>query len=750
MFFAAILTGSGSEEIELKERGGAIWKDQCIECHGANGEGVDDEYDEPLYGNWSIEKLTRIIHKTMPEDDPDKCLDADADAVARYIYDEFYSLAARARKTPARIELVRLTNRQYLNTTADLLKLFMGDGKVGTDRGLEGTYYSKRNFDPKEKQIERVDSRVRFDFGETSPDVERFKDEEFSIQWRGSVIADETGEYEFIVKTENGIRLWVNDTREYLIDGWVSSGMMVEHRAKIRLIGGRAYPVRLDFFKFKDKTASISFEWKPPHGVQEVIPRRVLTPERINETMVVSTPFPPDDSSVGYERGVSISKAWDEAATFAAIEVANYVVKHLDQVAGTKDDAEDRVEKVKRFCEQFVEIAFRRPLSDEQRELFVSRHFGEETKLENSVKRVVLLTLKSPRFLYLGLNEGSLDDFEIAERLSFGLWDSLPDQQLYDLAKQGKLKDAAQVSAQAKRMLNNPRTHAKIEAFMHHWLELGRVETLVKDDNLYPDFTPEVVADLRTSLKLFLDETIWSENSDYRELLLADDLYLNDRLAEFYALNGDVNGFAKVKLNDPQRSGIITHPYLLAAFSYPGSTSPIHRGVFLTRNIVGRALKPPPVAIEFKDNDFPADLTMREKVAELTKESACQSCHSVINPLGFSLENFDAVGRWRVAENEKPINASSDYMTHDGETIRLNGARDLAKYAAESASAQKGFIEQLWHQVVKQPMLAYGANVHEALHGKFVKSNFSVKQLLVEIATLAALYEEETQLAQSH
>ncbi len=730
----------------VKERGQRIWETQCVECHGAGGEGVDGEYDKPLYGNWSIEKLTRIIHKTMPEETPETCEGADAGAVAAYIYDAFYSLDARARLTPARIELSRLTNRQYLNSVADILKHFDGDGRIGSERGLRGIYYNARNFDRKKLAFERNDSQVHFDFGELSPDIGQFTNNtEFAIQWKGSLIADETGDYEFVVKTENGARLWVNETDDMLIDGWVSSGQRVEHRARVRLIGGRAYPIRLDYFKFKDKTASISLEWKAPHQVQEPIPRRHLSPQGISSTLVIATPFPPDDNSVGYERGVLISKAWDEATTHAAIEVANHVVNRLDRLARTKPDAGDREEKVREFARKFVEVSFRRPLTAEQETLFVDSQFAKDGKIEAAIKRVVLLALKSPRFLYPGLNSGAADDWEIASRLSYGLWDSLPDRDLFELAKKGSLHTREQVRVQAGRMLENPRTKSKVQYFLHHWLQMNRIESLAKDQDLYPGFTPQLAADLRTSLNLFLEDAMWGGGSDYRDLLLSNALYVNARLADYYGVKGDVGDeFVRVVLPEKQRSGVLTHPYLLAAFSYTKTTSPIHRGVFLTRNIVGRALKPPPMAIEFKDNDFPANLTMREKVAELTRSDACQSCHSVINPLGFSLENFDAVGRWRTTADAKPIDATSDYTTTEGETIRLTGARDLAGYATNSEQGRDAFIGRLFQQIVKQPMLAYGAGIQEQLRAAFVESNFSVEQLLVEMSTIAALHEERS------
>jgi len=380
-------------------------------------------------------------------------------------------------------------------------------------------------------------------------------------------------------------------------------------------------------------------------------------------------------------------------------------------------------------------------LTEAQKRLFVSAHFKKAGKIEDAAKRVVLLTLKSPRFLYLGLEETKPDDFAVAERLSFDLWDSVPDQELVKAATEGRLRTREQVVEQSDRMLGDPRTRAKMQYFLRHWLQMDRVENLSKDDKLFPGFTPEIIADLRTSLDIFLADAIWNGSSDYRQLLLADYLYVNDRLAKFYgveATGGD--DFVKVKLDPKERCGVVTHPYLLAAFSYPKSSSPIHRGVFLTRNIVGRALKPPPMAMTFKDEEFAPNLTMREKVAQLTRPQACQGCHSVINPLGFSLEHYDAVGRYRTTEKDRAIDAVSDYTTDDGETVRLTGARDVAQFAVGSEQAQNAFIEHLFNQIVKQPMLAYGSDVLNHLRQSFVASGFNVKKLLVDIVTVSALH----------
>jgi hypothetical protein len=395
---------------------------------------------------------------------------------------------------------------------------------------------------------------------------------------------------------------------------------------------------------------------------------------------------------------------------------------------------------VKTFCAKLATAAFRRPLTEVERQQTVERYFREPTKLDESVKRVVLRILKSPPFLYPGLGMAGSDAHSVSARLALGLWDSLPDRELLRAADSGKLVTREEIVNQAARMLADPRARSKMRTFLHHWLQVDHTDDLSKDAALFPGFTGELISDLRTSLNLFLDDVVWGEGSDYRQLLLSESLFVNATLAGYYGIASEAaDDFVKVPAGNGTRSGVLTHPYLLAAFSYQRSTSPIHRGVFLTRNIVGRALKPPPMAVAFKDADFAPNLTMREKVVELTRSEACQSCHSVINPLGFSLEQFDAVGRFRTEEKERPIDTVSDFVTDEGRTIRLAGARDVAEYALTSASARTGFIEQLFHSVVKQPVLAYGPETMGRLQQSFEASGFNLRQLLVEIATIAAL-----------
>ena len=738
--------------------------EHCASCHGDTGQGVDEEYDEPLYGNKSVESLARYIHRSMPEDKEDTVIDDDAGAVAQYIYDAFYGPAAQARLRPPRVELLRLTNNQYRQSVADLVGSFGPRNHPGPERGLRGRFFnSEKMAKEKEHVLDRVDPQIDFDWGDGVP-AEGIKPEAFAVHWSGSVLTPHTGTYEFRLRTHNGALLHVNsftgkDSENAFIDAYVSTGNTLrEETGRKFLLGGRAYPIYLLYFSYEEKHNSIHLEWKPPHGVWEAIPTEHLSPHRAAPVTVVKTPFSADDRSLGYERGSAVSKDWQEATTMAAIETVNHIITHLRVIGqfgrgergrgrgrgrGDRDEG-DGADRLREFCHQFAERAFRRPLTPEQRKVFVDSRFADGVDPETATKHSLLLVLTSPRFLYPGLadNEGAPDGYTVAARLALTLWDSLPDEPLRRAARENKLRTPEQVRQQANRMLQDPRSRQKMREFFHHWLAMDEREDLGKDPKLYPGFDERIIADLRTSLERFVDEVVWTGSSDYRQLLLADYLYLNPRLAEFYqAPVPEGSAFVKTPAPGGRRTGVFTHPFLLAANAYHDNTSPIHRGVFLSKHVMGRLLKPPPAAVAFKNEEFDPTLTMREKVTQLTKKESCMQCHRVINPIGFSLENFDAVGRFRTEDNKKPVNTVSDYVNDRDEQIRLQSAKDLANLAVNSEAAHRAFITHLFHHLTKQSTEAYGSVLLDSLRGKFADSGYNIRQLLVETASTAALHD---------
>ena len=486
-----------------------------------------------------------------------------------------------------------------------------------------------------------------------------------------------------------------------------------------------------------------------------MIPSSVLSPDASSATPIIGTAFPAEDSSLGYERGHSISKEWWRTITRAGTETSELVAERIRRLAGLPADLTNRTELSRRmqdFCAQLAERAFRRPLDTELRHRTVDLWFQPGVALEDSVKRSVLAVMTSPRFLYPE-SEGRQDSHATAARLALVLWDSLPDETLRKAANRGEVSTPDQIRAQARRMIQNPRAKAKLRGFFDHWLDAEAADDIAKDPKSYPGFDAEMVQDLRTSLNHFVDSVVWSDASDYRQLLLSDEIYLNAPLRRYYgveslgstqrgvgggATNALDDAFVPVRFNPEQRAGVLTHPFLLSAHSYYRSSSPIHRGVFLTRKVLGRFLKPPPMAIEFMDGRFDPSLTMREKVTQLTEKPQCMACHATINPLGFSLEQFDAAGRFRLEDTRKPVNATSEYQTADGKTLTLRGPRDLARHAAESPDARRGFVRQLFQHTVQQAPDAYGAGSLQKLDLAFEHSGCNVRQLLVEIAVHTA------------
>lgn len=727
--------------------GRKIYQQHCAKCHGQQGEGKPDAYKERLIGDWSVVELTEYIDRRMPEGEPEFCQAKDAKAVAAWMFEAFYSPAAQARNHPPQLQLARLTAQQYRNSIADIIGTFLTANDIPErERGLKAEYYDSKSFKPGNKQIERIDPQVDFNYQEESPDQKIGKDE-FSAQWVGGLIAPDSGVYEIVVVTDNGIKLWLNDEDEPVVDGWVRTGDAVEHRIAVRLLGGRMYHLKLHFYKFGEKTARIQLKWKRPHHSEEVIPTRFLSPKVGGYHMVVETKFPPEDLSYGYPRATSISRAWHDATTSAAIEVADRIANRASKIKKYRVENDRNAAQLKKLATDFAQLAFRRSLNQQQLSTYVLSHFQPDVERFLALRRSILRVLKSPSFLYREIEPGT-DGFDIASRLSYTLWDSVPDRQLREAAERGELNNIFQLQFQAERMVKNPRTKVKLRQFLHHWLRMDHVNDPVKDAKVYPDYDSKLLSDFRTSMDLLLDEIVWSEESDFRRLMLADHTWMNQRMFDFFGIRlkqpvkgQGPNGFIRVRFESKERAGVLSHPFLMTGFAYQATSSPIHRGVFVARNLLGRMLRPPPDAVTPLPPELHADLTTRQRTSLQTKPEVCATCHQMINPLGFPLEHFDPVGRFRKSEKNKAIDASGSYRSRTGKTVRFDGARPLADFLANSPETHQSFVKQMFHYNVQQPILAFGVQTPTELTKSFAAQKFNIRKLLAAIATRVAGHE---------
>ena len=270
----------------------------------------------------------------------------------------------------------------------------------------------------------------------------------------------------------------------------------------------------------------------------------------------------------------------------------------------------------------------------------------------------------------------ALGDLEIASRLSFFLWSTIPDDELLETAENGRLSEPEVLRYQVERMLADERADSLIENFAAQWLFLRNLRALGPDVNIFPEFDDNLRDALQRETQMFLSSQL-RQNRSVLDLLTADYTYVNGRLARHYGMAG-ISGsrFRRVEYDDPSRAGLLGHGSILAVTSYANRTSPVLRGKWLLENILGEPPPPPPPDVPElpKKGDGAAASSVRERLEQHRADPACATCHDRIDPLGFALENFDALGKWRaVDEDGVAIDPSSEL--HDG--TRLDGPVEL-------------------------------------------------------------------------
>ena len=746
LFFLGLCFGPKVWSNPIYKDGEKLYAQHCAECHGANGEGVEDEFSKPLVGDWPIQKLIHYVDKTMPDYDPGLVKGKEAEAISHFLFESFYRKPELFR-TDTRIQLSRLTNRQFRQSVTDLFSAFEGSLDLSqAEHGLKGRYYNSEGMNKrKDMHAERTDLTLSHDFKDHAP-YDGMNAEKFSVYWDGSILPRESGWYEFFVKTPNGFEFSINQSgRTPTIDEKVGSGKMRESSAKIFLLGGRPYPVELEFYKFNDPNASIEWSWITPTGIRQIVPAEFLFNKKVSPSFVSQGKLPPDDSSHGYERGIHIDSTWDESITYAALEAAKFAGERIDRLAKTNDEDSNREKKIQEIGSHFVRLAFREDLSKDELDTYVHSKFQKDLPIHLSVEKVVLLALKSPRFLYpewQALANKEVDSYVVASRLALYMWDSIPDYHLHKQIEKGHFENKGQIEGQAKRMLRDPRSKAKFNDFLLRWLDIKGKELPSFNAQAFPDFSPALAMDLKSSLLRSIERTVWKEKGHWQDFLRLSTIEVTEPVAKYYQIpmanKPNPSGYATVNASDFGRYGIHTHPYVLASHSYPEDSSPIHRGVFTSRKILGRMLRPPKEAISFSNADFNPAWTMREKVTNLTKPANCMSCHDLINSTGFVLEGFDATGRVRTKIADKPIDLQVNYLDENGNERELTGPQDLLSYALGSHRSAKSFVEDLFKHLAKQSYDSYSNLDINELSDMLLERKLTLAELYLKVSLRAA------------
>ena len=361
---------------------------------------------------------------------------------------------------------------------------------------------------------------------------------------------------------------------------------------------------------------------------------------------------------------------------------------------------------------------------------------------EAGIERVVRALLVSPSFLFRVVSDPPgaapdtayrLSDLELASRISFFLWSSIPDDELLDAAAQGKLKNTAVLERQVRRMLADARSQALAKNFAGQWLRLRNISGALPNDVIFPNFGEGLRQDFVRETELFFD-SILRENRSVLELLTADHTFLNERLAKHYGIaNVYGSDFRRVTLTDENRRGLLGQGSILTVTSYSDRTSPVGRGKWVLENVLGTPPPPPPanVAPLRADPNPGRLLSMRERMEQHRANPVCASCHARMDPLGLALENFDAVGRWR---SQMPGGASIDASGATPDGTKFDGPSELRRLLVRNPEQFATVVaEKLLTYALGRGVEYYDAPAIRRITRDAATTNYSMAALVVGV-----------------
>lgn len=431
--------------------------------------------------------------------------------------------------------------------------------------------------------------------------------------------------------------------------------------------------------------------------------------------------------------------------------------------SGASGSAGDATAKATAFVTSFGARAFRRPLTKDEVDQYVAFFLGAQTITGDAdayvagLRLTVQAMLQSPSFVYR-MELGSLaadgtrhlDAYEIASKLSYALWNTMPDDALFAAAKDGSLLTTAGLEAQARRLLADPRAKPMIDDFHETLLGLDRLDVMhkaAKDEVAHPEWTETTAASMKQETLLFTSDVVLARSGSVADLLTSNETFVNADLAAIYGVPGVTGStMQKMKLDPTQRAGILTQGSFLAINGGRVDTDPIHRGVFTNRNVICADLPPPPAGMIPPLPDDPTGKTMRQRVTEHTGPGTCGAgCHgTMINPIGFAFETFDSIGKWRTTDQGHPIDAHASYDFLDvplqKTTIDYDGPVALAKVLAERPQVHRCFTGKWLEYTYGRRLVDDDAGLVDRI-GKVSLGGASVKDLIVQLVIAPAFWQ---------
>lgn len=646
----------------------------CIECHGADaqegGVAVHDlkSADELLKNRKKWERVYRMInagamppsgHSPMPEE-------ADREQVAEILYDELFNFDCNLIHHVGRSTLHRLNRAEYNNTVRDLFGISITPAdKFPQDDVGEGfdNIGDVLSVPPllMEKYLDAAEevASVVIDTRDFSKGVHRqFPASDFTSSLGDASVNDD----QFAVLATNGtltVKFNAVANGKYAVRIEAGATQAGDEQAKMGLL--------IDGQQVKDfeVTGFRNAKWYE-HTVELTQGEHSIAAAFLNDFYDPNAPERRRDRNLGV-RFIEITGP----EGVEGLELHHDI--HRKFVTAKPTDTVSVRQAASQVLRPILYRAFRRPVTDAEVDRFaglVERTVTDDKETyEYGLYLAVQAILVSPDFLFRkeadpegNETERSLNEYEVASRLSYFLWSSMPDDQLFQLAENKRLLDREVLRGQIERMLHDDKAASLGRNFASQWLNLRNLVDVRPNPEVFPEFDDALRTAMAKETEL-LFATIVKEDRSIEEFLAADFTFVNERLAKHYGISG-VQGeeFVRVSLQGSQRTGVLTHASILTLTSNPGRTSPVKRGKWILENILGEAPPPAPPgvpALEESTKDV-TGLSLRERLELHRKDPGCASCHKTMDPLGMGLENFDATGRWRDKDSDKPVDASGD------------------------------------------------------------------------------------------
>ena len=408
----------------------------------------------------------------------------------------------------------------------------------------------------------------------------------------------------------------------------------------------------------------------------------------------------------------------------------------------------DLREAARNVARSLARKAYRRPPTEPELDVLMATFdLGTRSKLAypQSLQLMAKGILVSPQFLFItpaGVAKSTtgivpLDDYQLASRLSYLIWATMPDDELLALADSGKLHEPAVLKAQAKRLLDDRRSRALFDGFGAQWLSVGGLKRQVFDPAIFPQMTVAMRQAMYDEVRLFFESIVREDKSVIR-FVDSDYTYLNETLAAIYDLQKTVKGpeMRRVRLNDGNRGGVLGMPGVLAATSFPNRTSPVKRGVWVLEQVLGDHVPaaPPDVpALDKQDQATVLNLTVRQRTEMHRTNPVCANCHQILDPIGFGLEKFDAIGRWRDRDsNGQLIDATGELPGGH----RFSGPQDLKGIlGARSGNVARNLLERLLAYALGRKLEGYDEIVVDDLMDEIAADGYRMRSLIYGVIT---------------